>query len=65
MHSFFFRELQNDKLNELNSNGIIDDNYEIINPLHEVMNFITEDEVNIYLENSEDESNDPHTATIF
>ena len=65
MHSFFFRELQNDKLNELNSNGIIDDNYEIINPLHEVMNFITEDEVNIYLENSEDESNDPHRATIF
>ena len=65
MHSFFFRELQNDKLNELNSNGIIDDNYEIINPIHEVMNFITEDEVNIYLENSEDESNDPHRATIF
>ena len=65
MHSFFFRELQNDKLNELNSNGIIDDNYEIINPLHEVMNFITEDEVNIYLENSEDESNDPHRVTIF
>ena len=65
MHSFFFRELQNDKLNELNSNGIIDDNYEILNPIHEVMNFITEDEVNIYLENSEDESNDPHRATIF
>ena len=65
MHSFFFRELQNDKLNELNSNGIIDDNYEIINPIHEVMNFITEDEVNIYLENSEDESNDPHRVTIF
>ena len=65
MHSFFFRELQNDKLNELNSNGIIDDNYEVINPIHEVMNFITEDEVNIYLENSEDESNDPHRATIF
>ena len=28
------------------------------------MNFITEDEVNIYSENSEDDSNDPHRATI-
>ena len=27
MPCFFFRELQNDKLNELNSNGVIDDNY--------------------------------------
>ena len=52
------------KLNELKSNGIIDDSYKIINPIQEVMNFVTEDEVIIYSENSEDESNDPHrTAT--
>ena len=50
-----------DKLNELKSNGIIDDSYKIINPIREIMNFATEDEVIIY---SEDESNDPHrTAT--
>ena len=48
------------KLNELKSNGIIDDSYKIINPIQEVMNFVTEDEVIIYSENSEDESNDPH-----
>ena len=53
-----------DKSNELKSNGIIDDSYKIINPIQEVMNFVTEDEVTIYSENSEDESNDPHrTAT--
>ena len=52
------------KLNELKSNGIIDDSYKIINLTEEVMNFSTEDEVIIYSENSEDESNDPHrTAT--
>ena len=52
------------KLNELKSNGIIDDRYKIINPIQEVMNFVTKDEVIIYSENSEDESNDPHkTAT--
>ena len=52
------------KLNELKANGIIDDSYKIINPIQEVMNFVTEDEVIIYSENSEDESNDPHrTAT--
>ena len=52
------------KLNELKSNGIIDDRYKIINPIQEVMNFVTEDEVIIYSEDSEDESNDPHrTAT--
>ena len=39
-------------------------NYEIINPIQEVMNFVTEDEVIIYLANSEDESNDlRRTAT--
>ena len=52
------------KLNELKSNGIIDDRYKIINPIQEVMNFVTKDEVIIYSENSEHESNDPHwTAT--
>ena len=52
------------KLNELKSNGVIDDNYKIINPTQEVMNFVTEDEVIIYSEDSEDESNDPcRTAT--
>ena len=52
------------KLNELKSKGIIDYSYKIINPIQEVMNFVTEDEVIIYSENSEDESNDPHrTAT--
>ena len=50
------------KLNELKSNGIIDDSYKIINPIQEVMNFVTEDEVIIYSENSEDESNDSHRA---
>ena len=44
-----------DKLNELKSNGIIDDSCKIINLLQEVMNFATEDEVIIYSENSEDE----------
>ena len=48
------------KLNELKSNGIIDDSYKIMNPMQEVMNFVTEDEVIIYSENSEHESNDPH-----
>ena len=48
------------KLNELKSNGIIDDSYKIINPIQEVMNFVTEDEVTICSENSEDEPNDPH-----
>ena len=47
------------KINELISNGIIDDSYEIIKLLQEVMNFVTEDEVNICSENSEDESDDP------
>ena len=47
------------KLNELKANGIIDDSYEIINPIQEVMNFVTEDEVTICSENSEDEPNDP------
>ena len=52
------------KLNELKSNGIIDDSYKIINPTQKVMNFLKEEEVIIYSENSEDESNDPHrTAT--
>ena len=52
------------KLNELKSNGIIDESYKIINPIQEVMNFVTENEVIIYSENSEDEPNDPHrTAT--
>ena len=48
------------KLNELKSNGIIGGTYKIINPIQEVMNFVTEDEVIIYSENSEDESNDSH-----
>ena len=52
------------KLNELKSNRIIDDTYKIINPIQEVMNFETKDEVTMYSENSENESNDPHrTAT--
>ena len=42
----------------------MDDSYEIINPIQEVMNFATEDEVIMYSENFEYESNDPHrTAT--
>ena len=50
--------------NELKSNGIIDDSYKIKNPIQKVINFVTEDEVFIYSENSEDESNGPHrTAT--
>ena len=48
------------KLNELKANGIINDSYKIINPIQEVMNFVTEDEVTICSENSEDEPNDPH-----
>ena len=53
-----------DKLNELKSNGIIDDSYKIINPIKELINFVTEDEVIVYSETSEDESNDSHrTAT--
>ena len=40
----------------------IDDSYKIINLIQEVMNFATEDEVIIYSENFEDESNDPHTT---
>ena len=53
-----------DRLNELKSNGLIGDSYKIINPIQEVINFVTEDEVIIYSENSKDESNDPHgTAT--
>ena len=52
------------KLNELKSNGIIDDSFKITNPIQEVINFVTEDEVIIYSENSEDEPNDPYrTAT--
>ena len=52
------------KLNELKSNEIIDDSYKIINPIQEVMNFVTEDNVIIYSENSEHEPNDLHrTAT--
>ena len=39
------------KLNESKSNGIIDDSYKIINPIQEVLNFVTEDEVIIYSEN--------------
>ena len=31
-----------------------------MNPIQEVMNFVTEDQVIIYSENSEHESNDPH-----
>ena len=46
------------KLNELKASGIIDDSYKIINPIQEVMNFVTEDEVIICSENSEDEPND-------
>ena len=53
-----------DKLNELKLNGITDDSYKIINPIQEVINFATADEVIIYSEDSEDESNDPQrTAT--
>ena len=52
------------KLNELKSNGIIDDGYKIINPIQEVLNFVTEDEVIIYSENSEDECNDPSPKII-
>ena len=53
-----------DRLNKLKSNGLIGDSYKIINPIQEVINFVTEDEVIIYSENSKDESNDPHgTAT--
>ena len=52
-----------DKLNELNSNGIIDDSYKIINSIQEVMNFVTENKVIIYSENSEDESNSHRTTT--
>ena len=53
-----------DKLNELKSNWIIGDSYKIINPIQEALNFVTEEEVNIYSENFEDESNSPHrTAT--
>ena len=53
-----------DRLNELKSNGLIGDSYKIINLMQEVINFVTEDEVIIYSENSKDESNDPHgTAT--
>ena len=52
-----------DEFNKLKSNGLISDSYKIINPIQEVINFVTEDEV-IYSENSKDESNDPHrTAT--
>ena len=47
------------ELNELKANGIIDDSYKIINPIQEVMNFVTEDEVTICSENSEDELNVP------
>ena len=50
------------KLNELKANGIIDNSYKIINPIQEVMNFVTEDEVTICSENSEDEPNDPHRS---
>ena len=39
---------------------MIGDSYKIINPIQEVMNFATEDEVIIDSKNSEDESNDPH-----
>ena len=53
-----------DKLNELTSYEIIDDSYKIINPILEIMNFVTEDEANIYSQNFEDQSNNPHrTAT--
>ena len=51
------------KLNELKPNGIIDDSYKIVNPMQEVMNFVTEDKVIIYSDNSEDESNDLHRTT--
>ena len=51
------------KLNELKPNGIIDDSYKIINPMQEVMNFVTENKVIIYSDNSEDESNDLHRTT--
>ena len=48
------------KLNELKANGIIDESYKIINPIQEVMNFVTQDEVTTCSENSEDEPNDPY-----
>ena len=51
------------KLNELKSNRIIGDSCKIKNPIQEVMNFTTEDEVIIYWENSEDEYNNPHRTT--
>ena len=51
-----------DKLNELKSNGIINDTYKIMNPMQEVMNFVTKDKVIIFSENSEYESNDPDRA---
>ena len=53
------------KLNELKPNEIIDDSYKIINPIQEVMKFVTEDEVTICSENSEDECNDPHRTATF
>ena len=43
------------KSNKLKANMIIDDSYKIINPIQEVINFVTEDEVTICSENSEDE----------
>ena len=45
-----------DKLNELQSNGIIDDSYKIINPILEEISFTIKDEVIINSENSENES---------
>ena len=48
------------KLNELKANGIIDESYKIINPIQDVMNFVTQDEVATCSQNSEDEPNDPH-----
>ena len=39
---------------------MIGDSYKIINPIQEVMIFVTEDEVIIDSKNSEDESNDLH-----
>ena len=64
LSSYYDYHSVEDKLNELKSNGIIDDIHKIINPIQEVMNFVTKDEVIIYSEISEDEFNDPHkTAT--
>ena len=51
------------KLNELKSNGIIDDSYKIINPIQKVMNFVAEDEVIVYSENSEDKIIGPEITT--